>query len=479
MSDTTKAHQESDDAYNILGDTDSYMDEEENLTPEDLLNEDENDGVDIDFNEHTIDISENSNVMDISELDEIEVHFGVKQPENEQDSDSLFQDDIHGDMLDIDINDEMFDDESIEQNEQSNDIDALASSSVSASAEPQVNEEPQPNGISKKSIKEQKKKPSYLKIAIGLVIAIMMMGGALFLLQTLGEREARSQASVEKVRSVMPNENKRSLVSQTLPDTIEPKDENLFNGLAGEDKSIDKSVDYANTDETTKSIIERLQTEVESKDATILALNEEVRAKEISLSRLRQDSADIKDEIAKANTSIRNMKTDLESVRKELNDEHKSRLDAEANRDKAIDDLDLEKLASATLNEKLSLTEKELDRERSRVERLVTADSDGYANVVKQLEGLKADFNTKLQVKQATKVEKMLSQLKLVSVDPSAGQGVFLKIKDGRAVGEITLTVGETLVGRGKVSAIDSYGCVYFEDDKHYEPINGFCQQGG
>ncbi|EGR4075105.1 hypothetical protein DDO73_18840 [Vibrio cholerae] len=64
----------------------------------------------------------------------------------------------------------------------------------------------------------------------------------------------------------------------------------------------------------------------------------------------------------------------------------------------------------------------------------------------------------------------------MVSVDPQSGSGKFIVIENGKAKQQKEIKPGMSLEGRGTVTHIDAWGCIYFESATQYEPLGGYCK---
>lgn len=240
----------------------------------------------------------------------------------------------------------------------------------------------------------------------------------------------------------------------------------LFNGVDSEVK-IDNT-DYTNQDPITRDTIAKYKTELNQVNND-LDVAQKAYASEQQVTRtLSQDL----DAAQKRSSELRKDISDLESkLRWEQEDKKKAQEDLKI----ALENLD--KMRVDLASEK-RLTEREkqarLDAEKRYVD-LVNSRSDEFLAMTRSMEKLRNEFTQTFAEKNQREAKATLSQLRFISVDPITGVGNYIKMKDGKAIEPLTLEKGETLIGRGVVSKVDSYGCVVFDDGGSYEPINGYC----
>lgn len=240
----------------------------------------------------------------------------------------------------------------------------------------------------------------------------------------------------------------------------------LFNGVDSEVK-IDNT-DYTNQDPITRDTIAKYKTELNQVNND-LKVAQKAYATEQQITRtLSQDL----DATQKRSSELRKDISDLESkLRWEQEDKKKAQQDLKI----ALENLD--KMRVDLASEK-RLTEREkqarLDAEKRYVD-LVNSRSDEFLAMTRSMEKLRNEFTQTFAEKNQREAKATLSQLRFISVDPITGVGNYIKMKNGKAIEPLTLQKGETLIGRGVVSKVDSYGCVVFDDGGSYEPINGYC----
>jgi len=262
--------------------------------------------------------------------------------------------------------------------------------------------------------------------------------------------------------------------SAPLQDTV-LIDTGIFNALDEEKESI-TTEDFTNSDETTVSTLGSLQQQLNKITAERNAYRTEFEKERETSSLLRTRSAEADQREEALHKEIFTLKSQVQDANAQLNQEHKLRLQREEQLEEANKELSIAKRSLENNDQKRQLLEKELERERDRVERMVAADSDGLKDVTTLIAAMRDDFDKKFSTNARNQADSMLSELKLVSIDPKTGKGEFLKMKNGKAVSSLKLTSGETVIGRGKIDSIDVWGCIYFEDGGKYEPIGGFCK---
>ncbi|NCO45425.1 MAG: hypothetical protein GW890_02900 [Vibrio sp.] len=305
---------------------------------------------------------------------------------------------------------------------------------------------------------------------VGLLILIIIGVYFSFLSSSSPKKVASSYSNQTATLGGRRNITKQSTTPSSSSTLDLPGNESsidqLFNGVDSEVK-IDNT-DYTDQDPITRDTIAKYKTELNQVNND-LDVAQKAYASEQQVTRtLSQDL----DAAQKRSSELRKDISDLESkLRWEQEDKKKAQEDLKI----ALENLD--KMRVDLASEK-RLTEREkqarLDAEKRYVD-LVNSRSDEFLAMTRSMEKLRNEFTQTFAEKNQREAKATLSQLRFISVDPITGVGNYIKMKDGKAIEPLTLEKGETLIGRGVVSKVDSYGCVVFDDGGSYEPINGYC----
>ncbi|EJL6679499.1 hypothetical protein NMS42_002174 [Vibrio cholerae] len=300
-------------------------------------------------------------------------------------------------------------------------------------------------------------------------IALIAMGGiitfAFAIIVTIVGLSSKNENVIEKTQESNTVESKADKSSGELLDisstTIELGSESIFNPIQSEPESIKIKEIYANSDPTTVKFIKDLEEQLINSEQ----LNNDLNVK---LAKLTSDNEMLNKEILTKQNLLEKLESNLKSEQVA-----KNTLEAE------LSDIKNKYIALNAENEVLKSDSKEKEQESANKNKEIERLKNIEVKLTKIINELEKFSNPKPVAKKTEpKQQKPMSpvSLTMVSVDPQSGSGKFIVIENGKAKQQIEIKPGSSLEGRGTVSHIDAWGCIYFESATQYEPLGGYCK---
>lgn len=322
------------------------------------------------------------------------------------------------------------------------------------------------------SAKAPRKTPFYLRplFIVGIIVSILSLLalGVVYVINDYQKGTVATQASSS-------SEHQSQSTPIAEPGLLEgeegePSQEilnpnKLFNGI---DTPGDSNQEYTDIDPITQKTITKLESQI-SQLKSDLATEKSLR--EADQSKIRQLTIAQEDWQAKAsalNAQITDLnrengwlKEDATKSKQQISalNEIKSKLEV---------DLRTEQRISASEKESRLLAEK-------RYAELVNSRSTELEAMREEMASLRSTFVSTFSEKKSRDAKSMLAKLHFVNLDFDSKTGHFIKMENGKPTGKLTLSAGETLIGRGVVKNVDDYGCITFTDNETYQPLNGYC----
>ncbi|EPW5429443.1 hypothetical protein ACWM3R_001578 [Vibrio cholerae] len=300
-------------------------------------------------------------------------------------------------------------------------------------------------------------------------IALIAMGGiitfAFAIIITIVGLSSKNENVIEKTQESNTVESRADESAGEILDvsstTIQLGSESIFNPIQSEPESIKIKEIYANSDPTTVKFIKDLEEQLTSSEQ----LNNDLTVK---LDKLTSDNELLNKEILTKQNLLEKLESNLKSEQVA-----KSSLESE------LFDIKNKYIALNAENEVLKSDSKEKEQESANKDKEIERLTNIEAKLTKIINELEKFSNPKpVAKKNEPKQQKPISpvSLTMVSVDPQSGSGKFIVIENGKAKQQKEIKPGTSLEGRGTVSHIDAWGCIYFESATQYEPLGGYCK---
>ncbi|GIB00300.1 hypothetical protein [Vibrio cholerae] len=297
-------------------------------------------------------------------------------------------------------------------------------------------------------------------IAVGCIITLTLV-----MITTIVGLSSENENVIEKSQESNTVENKTDESAGELLDvssaTIQLSSESIFNPIQSEPESIKIEEIYANSDPTTVKFIKDLEEQIISSER----LNNDLNFK---LDKLTSDNEMLNKEILTQQNLLEKLEADLKSEKVA-----KSTLESE------LSDVKNKYIALNAENEVLKSDSKEKEQESANKDKEIERLTNIEVKLTKIINELEKFSNPKpVAKKNEPKQQKPISPviLTMVSVDPQSGSGKFIVIENGKAKQQKEIKPGMSLEGRGTVTHIDAWGCIYFESATQYEPLGGYCK---
>ncbi|MEE7516149.1 hypothetical protein G6355_11050 [Vibrio cholerae] len=350
--------------------------------------------------------------------------------------------------------------------EEEREIMNLGNSTASATSTVSAELEEMDMDVEKNSSNVTSTEKNYKKIALMAIGGIIVF--TLIILITIVGLSSNTENVIESKSEINTVESKNDESDGELLDvsstTIQLGSESIFNPIQSEPESIKIKEIYANSDPTTVKFIKDIEEQLNTSERVNNDLN-------VKLQKLTSDNDMLNKEILAKQNLLDKLEANL-----------KSEQVAKGTLESELSDIKNKYIALNAENEVLKSDSKEKEQESANkdkeIERLTNIEVK-LSKIIKELE----KFSNPKPVAKKTdpKQQKPLSQvspvmLTMVSVDPQSGSGKFIVLENGKAKEQKEIKPGASLEGRGTVSHIDAWGCIYFENATQYEPLGGYCK---